>query len=77
MEPYGTERGPMISITNLKVAKTVKFTERMRMQFNFQVFNLFNTSSATSTSYLTGPTFLHPTGIVSPRVARVGMQFSF
>ncbi len=47
------------------------------MQINFQVFNIFNTSSATSTSYLTGPTFLHPTGIISPRVARIGMQFSF
>ncbi len=77
MEPYGTERGPMISITNLKFAKNIKFKERYKTQFNFQVFNLFNTSGATSTSYLTGPTYLHPTGIVSPRVARVGMQFSF
>jgi len=77
MEPFGTERGPMISITNVKVAKNFTFKERWRYQINFQVFNIFNTSDATSTSYLTGATFLHPTGIVSPRVARIGMQFSF
>jgi hypothetical protein len=77
MEPFGAERGPMISITNFKVAKNVKLRESMKVQFNFQVFNVFNTSGATSTSYLTGPTYLHPTGIVSPRVARIGMQFSF
>jgi hypothetical protein len=77
MEDFGSERGPMISLTNLKVAKDIKLRERMKVQFNFQVFNIFNTSSATSISYLTGPTFLHPTGIVSPRVARIGMLFSF
>jgi len=77
MEPYGTERGPVISLTNIKVAKNVKIREWLMYQINFQVFNIFNTSGATSTSYLTGPTFLHPTGIVSPRVARIGMQFSF
>jgi hypothetical protein len=77
MEPFGNVRGPMISITNLKVAKNFKFRERVKTQFNFQVFNLFNTSGATSTSYLTGATYLHPTGIVSPRVGRIGMQISF
>jgi hypothetical protein len=77
MEPFGTERGPMISLTNIKVAKNVKIREWLMYQINFQVFNIFNTSGATSTSYLTGATFLHPTGIVSPRVARIGMQFSF
>jgi hypothetical protein len=77
MEPFGAERGPMISIANIKAAKNVKLKESVKLQFNFQLFNLFNTSGATSTSYLTGATFLHPTGIVSPRVARIGMQFSF
>jgi hypothetical protein len=77
MEPFGAERGPVISITNVKIAKNVMLGERMKLQFNFQLFNLFNTSDATSTSYLTGATYLHPTGLVSPRVARIGMQFSF
>ena len=77
MEPFGAERGPTISIANLKVAKNIKLWERLKLQLNGQVFNLFNSSSITSTSYLTGATYLHPTGIVSPRVARIGMQISF
>jgi hypothetical protein len=77
MEPFGSERGPMISIANVKVAKNIKLWERLKLQVNCQAFNVFNTSSATSTSYLTGATFLHPTGIVSPRVARIGMKLSF
>lgn len=77
MEPFGAERGPMISITNVKVAKNLKLREWLSYQINFEFYNVFNTSDATSTSYLTGATFLHPTGIVSPRVARIGMQFTF
>jgi len=77
MEPYGSERGPTISLANIKVAKNIKLWERLKLQLNGQVFNLFNSSSITSTSYLTGATFLHPTNIVAPRVARIGMKLSF
>ena len=62
MEPFGSERGPMISITNIKVAKNIKLWESMKLQLNFQVFNLFNTSGATSTSYLTGANVPAPDG---------------
>jgi hypothetical protein len=77
MEPYGTQRGPVIQIVNLKFAKTFSLGESRRLQFNFQLFNIGNASAATSTSYLTGATYLHTTGILSPRVGRLGMQFSF
>jgi hypothetical protein len=77
MEPFGAHRGPVIGIANLKAAKNFKIRESMRAQLNFQVFNLFNSSSATTTSYLTGPTYLQTTGIVAPRVGRIGVEFSF
>ena len=77
MEPFGAQRGPTIQIANMKFAKNIIYRERFKAQANFQVFNIFNSSAATSTSYLTGPTYQHITGIVSPRVARVGLQFSF
>jgi outer membrane receptor for Fe3+-dicitrate len=77
MEPFGTQRGPFIQVANIKAAKNFVFRERYRLQLNVQVFNVFNGSAATSTSYLTGATYLHTTGIVSPRVARIGMQISF
>ena len=77
MESYGTERGPVIPVANTKVAKNFKLGESRKLQLNFQLFNIFNSSAATSTSFLTGATYLHTTGILSPRVARVGAQFSF
>ena len=77
MEPFGAEQGPIISVTNIKVAKNFGLGENRRLQLSGEIFNIFNTSSATSTSYLTGPTYLHTTGIVSPRVGRIGMGFYF
>jgi len=77
MEPFGAHRGPVIGVANLRAAKNFRISERMRAQVNFQIFNVFNSSAATSTSYLTGPTYLQTTGIVAPRVGRIGVEFSF
>ena len=77
MEPFGAERGPVIQLTNLKIAKTFTLLEHFRLQANLEGFNVFNSSAATSASYLTGPTYQHITGIVSPRVARVGLKLTF
>ena len=76
MEPFGAEQGPVVSVLDVKVAKIFQLGERFRFQPSFQVFNLLNTSAATSTSYLTS-TFGHTTGVVSPRVARIGAEFNF
>ena len=77
MEEYGAQHGPIIGITNLKLSKTFKVRERYRVEVNAEVFNAWNSSAATSISYLTGPTYQRITGIVSPRIGRVGMVLSF
>jgi Carboxypeptidase regulatory-like domain len=77
MEPFGAQRGPTVQLTNLKIAKTFVLKEPFRMQPDLEVFNFFNSDAATSTSYLTGPTYEHVTGILSPRVARIGLKISF
>jgi len=40
------------------------------------VFNLINSSAPVAISYLSG-TFGRVTDILAPRVARIGLQFSF
>jgi len=77
MEPFGSQQGPMISVANLEVGKEFGLGESRKLKVNFATYNLFNTSAATSTSYLTGPTYLRTTGIVSPRVARLGLEFRY
>jgi hypothetical protein len=75
MEPYGAQEGPVVPITSLRVAKKFR-VERYAVDVNFSVFNVTNSSAAVSTSYLSG-TFGRITDILPPRVARLGMEFSF
>lgn len=76
MEPFGSRQGPTVQTTNLKVAKA--FTvQGVRIEAGYQVFNMFNSSAATATSYLTGTTFNRVTGIISPRVSRVSLELTF
>jgi hypothetical protein len=77
MGPFGQYRGPFISTWNTKVAKTIVFRDRYHLELNFQEFNLLNDSAAVTTNYLTGSTFGVVTSLISPRVARFGMLFSF
>lgn len=77
MQPFGEQRGPAIQVADLRLAKNFEIWKSASLQANGGVYNVFDTSAATSTSYLTGPTYQHITGIVSPRVGRVGLEFRF
>lgn len=76
VEPFGTQQAGLISVANLKVARTFRLGDQ-RLELNWQGFNLFNTSAATERSYLTGSTYGRVTGIVSPRVHRVAVELQF
>lgn len=77
MQPFGAQRGPVVELTNVRIAKNIARGDFATLQVNGGVYNLFDTSAATSTSYLTGPTYRQITGIVSPRVGRVGLELRF
>jgi len=78
MGSYGEYRGPVVAILNLRVARKFVVKESQGLEVSFQEFNLLNNNAATSTNYLTGATtFGVVTGIVSARVARIGLDFSF
>lgn len=76
VEPFGDQQGGLIAVANLKVARRFRFGPGL-IEVNWQGFNLFNSSAATETSYLTGSTYGRVTGIVSPRVHRVAVEFQF
>ena len=76
--PYGQFRGPVINNLSAKVAKDFSIHDRYHVEANFQVFNLLNSSAAVGTNYLTGATtFGVITSLISPRVGRIGLKFSF
>lgn len=82
MGPYGQYRGPVISNLSVKAAKIFAIGERCHVEGNVQVFNVLNSSAAVTTNYLTTtnpnkPTFGVISSLISPRVARLGLKFSF
>ena len=50
--------------------------QRYAVDLSFAVYNVINSSAAIATSYLSG-TFGRITNILPPRVARLGLEFSF
>ena len=77
MEPYGSQQGPAIVVANLRVGKRIALGGSRRADLSFEVFNMLNSSASTSTSYASGSSFGFTTGVVSPRVARLGATFNF
>jgi hypothetical protein len=77
MEPYGSQQSSIIPISNLKVGKVFKLGEKRTLEFNYQLFNAFNSSAAITTIYLTGTTYGRVSSIVDPRVSRISMRFEF
>ena len=76
MDEFGAQHGPAVPVTSFRLAKKFRPTNRYSVDVNVAVFNLINSSAAVSTSYLSG-TFGRITDILAPRVARIGIQFSF
>jgi len=77
MEPYGARRGPAITVMNVRAGKRFPLGGSRRFELSFEIFNLLNSSAATTTNYASGSSFGFTTGVVSPRVARIGSTFSF
>jgi carboxypeptidase family protein len=76
MEEFGAQQGPVVPVTSFRVAKKVRAANRYAVDVNLSVFNLINSSAPVAISYLSG-TFGRVTDILAPRVARIGLQFSF
>jgi hypothetical protein len=90
MEPYGSRRGDIRHILNLRGQKRIVLDDDVTLTINLDAFNLLNsnvawgrggdqgsTSRSAGIDYTSGPTFGYVTSIVTPRVLRLGMVFEF
>ena len=75
--PYGQFQGPMVPVWNLKVSRPTRIHERYLIEPDIEFFNLNNSAAATSTSYTLGSTFGNVTGILAPRIFRLGIRGEF
>jgi hypothetical protein len=76
MEKFGAQHGPVVPVTSLRLSKRFVAAGRYSLDVNFSVFNLINSGAPVAISYLSG-TFGNDTDILAPRVARIGLQFSY
>jgi carboxypeptidase family protein len=76
MEEFGAQQGPVVPVTSFRLAKKFRAANRYAVDVSFSVFNLINSSAPVAISYLSG-TFGRVTDILAPRIARIGLQFSF
>jgi hypothetical protein len=77
LEPFGSQKSPAINVVNLRTSKQFSLTAGHRLEFDFDLFNLFNSSAPISATFQSGPTFNYATAVVPARVARIGFKYSF
>ncbi len=75
VEPYRTNRRDNITVFDVRVEKTMNLKGSTRVRLFVDLFNIFNNNAAETISVATGSSYLAPTAILGPRVARLGFRF--
>jgi hypothetical protein len=76
VEPQGTFFYSTVKLVDLRFAKSIP-VGRGRLEGLFDVFNLTNSSAILSTNNLTGTSYGSVLTTVNPRIARLGVRWSF
>jgi hypothetical protein len=76
-EPLDTNRQRDIAVTDIRIEKQMSFGSSLKVGPFFDVYNMFNTNAEQNITWASGASFLRPTAIVPPRVARIGAKVSW
>jgi hypothetical protein len=63
-----------ITLLDVRLEKGFRLAGNRRVAGFVDAFNLLNTNPAETAIWASGPSFLRPLTIVSPRIARIGAQ---
>jgi hypothetical protein len=77
MEPYGDSRSDPFSLLNLKTSKRFVVRGTHTIDFDFDLYNVLNSNTATIQTWTAGPSYGAITSIVPPRLARLGLTYRF
>jgi hypothetical protein len=75
VEPYDARRQDNITVLDVRVEKSVPLHGSMKVRLFLDAFNITNAYAAETIGTATGTSFLRPTALLAPRVARVGFRF--
>ncbi|HEY7792283.1 MAG TPA: hypothetical protein VIC33_17350, partial [Vicinamibacterales bacterium] len=75
-QPVGAVRLDNVTLWDLRGSKIFTLG-RSRMEATVDVFNLLNQAASTVINVNAGPLFGQPISILPPRIARLGLKFTF
>ena len=76
-EPLGTRRQDAMTLVDVRAAKTFRVADDRRVGAFVEVFNALNANPEQNVNWSSGPAFLRPLDIVSPRIVRVGLTLDW
>ncbi len=78
IEPIGTYFMDNVKLLDFRVEKSFTVSERWgKIAAMFDWFNVLNSSAVTGVTDLTGLSFQRPTRTIEPRIARLGLKYTF
>jgi Carboxypeptidase regulatory-like domain/TonB dependent receptor-like, beta-barrel len=76
-EPIDTRRMDNITLLDVRLEKGFQLAEHRRIAGFVDAFNLLNANPPETAIWASGPSFLRPLNIVSPRIARIGAKLEW
>jgi hypothetical protein len=77
-EPFGAERTPTMTLFDVRVENSFRtIKDRYTIAAHFDLYNIFNNNAVQAVTAASGPSFLTPSNITPPRIARIGATFNF
>jgi hypothetical protein len=76
-EPVGAQRMPATALFDVRMSKSFATFRNSKLGMFFDVYNLFNRNATQELVRSSGSTYLRPSVITSPRIARIGFKFNF
>jgi len=77
VEPIGARQLPDINLLHMRVEKTLRVAQGRRLSLRLNVFNVTNINAEQSITQLSGVNFGRPGGVLPPRIAELGVNYSF
>ena len=76
--PTKKKAEPMAMIsTYLRASKDLSLGRGLKLDIDFDVFNVLNTNAPTAATFASGLTFGYVTGVIPARIARIAARFRF
>jgi len=73
----GDERLPSVTMADIRISRAFRFGQGRRIVPQIDLFNIGNAGAAVAYTSAVGTSYLAPTQILAPRIARVGFSVNF